>query len=80
MAEGETHGFSQLIRLRELGDGLFEAEGIIYSAGSGSTVDPHGTPAGWKKAGETVEPAGAFTALIKTESRRYILLEYSVKK
>jgi hypothetical protein len=49
--------------------------------GSVGTPDPHGTPEGWKKAGEEVEPLEKFSALInkaRTEKGRYILLEYQV--
>jgi hypothetical protein len=83
-ASGEAYTFSQIVRLRAAGDDLFQAEGDIYVAGSGSTLDPHGTPAAWKKAGEEVQQLGEFTALIKKVKsdgkERYILLEYQVEK
>jgi hypothetical protein len=60
------------------GDGLFQAEGVIYSTGSGGTPDPHGTPEEWKIKGEDVSRAGTFSALIREESERYILLEYTI--
>jgi hypothetical protein len=80
-ASGEAYKFSQITKLTAAGNDLFQAEGVIYAAGSGSTLDPHGTPAAWKKAGEEVEQIGKFTALIKkvkSGKERYILLEYQV--
>lgn len=81
LADGEAYTFSQITRLLGVGQGLLQAEGVIYLAGSGSTPDPHGAPAAWKKAGEEVEQIGKFSALIKKEKtgkEHYILLEYNV--
>ena len=81
LADGEAYIFSQISRLLAVGQGLFQAEGVIYMTGSGGTPDPHGTQAAWKKAGEEVEQIGKFSALIKKEKtgkERYILLEYNV--
>lgn len=78
-ASGEAYVFSQISGLAEVGKNLFRATGVIYSVDSGSTLDPHATPATWKKAGEDVEQTGKFSALVKKEpSGRYILLEYQV--
>jgi len=79
LADGEAYTFSQIARLVSRGDGLFQAEGVIYSTDSGGTPNPHGTPAEWKKKGEDVSVAGTFSALIRAESERYILLEYTVR-
>jgi hypothetical protein len=62
-----------------MGDHLYQAEGVVYSTGSGGTPDPHGTPAEWKKKGEDVSSFATFSTTIKAESDRYILLEYTVK-
>jgi hypothetical protein len=81
LADGEAYTFSQISRLLGAGQGLFQAEGVIYLTGSGGTPDPHGNPAAWKKAGEEVEQIGKFSALIKKEKtgkERYLLLEYNV--
>lgn len=78
MADGEAYTFSQIDRLVSLGNDRFQAEGVIYSTGSGGTPNPHATPAEWKKKGEDVSRAGTFSAVIKAESERYILLEYTV--
>ncbi len=79
-ASGEAYVFSQISTLTAApGKNLFKAEGVIYSADSGSTLDPHATPATWKKAGEEVQQIGKFSALIeKKPSGGYILLEYQV--
>ena len=80
-ASGEAYKFSQITKLTAAGNDQFQAEGVIYLAGSGSTLDPHGTPAAWKKAGEEVEQVGKFSALIKqvyAGQKRYVLLEYGV--
>lgn len=79
LADGEAVVFSQIGRLVNLGNDLYQAEGVIYSTGSGSTLDQHGTPAEWKKKGEEVDRVGTFTAVIKADSERYILVEYTVK-
>jgi hypothetical protein len=79
LADGEAYTFSQISRLVNRGDGLFQAEGVIYSTGSGGTPNPHGTPAEWEKKGEDVSRVGTFSALIRAESERYILLEYTVR-
>lgn len=78
LADGEAYTFSQISRLVNMGDHLYQAEGVIYSTGSGGTPDPHGTPAEWKKKGEDVSGVATFSAIIKAESERYILLEYAV--
>lgn len=83
LADGEAYVFSQVDRLTDIGNGQYRAEGSIYSTGSGETLDPHGTPDQWKKAGAEVERLFRFTALIqkaKTGQGRYILLEYQVMK
>lgn len=80
-ASGEAYKFSQITKLTAAGNDLFQAEGVIYVARSGSTLDMHATPATWKKAGEDVEQLGTFSALIKkvrTGKTPYILLEYQV--
>jgi len=81
-ASGEAQWFSQIARLTQAGKGFFQAEGVIYVAGSGSTVDKHATPASYKKSGEDqVDRVGTFSALIKkvgTGKTPYILLEYQV--
>ena len=80
LASGEAYTFSQITRLRGVGQDLFQAEGVIYMTSSGGTPDPHGTPAAWKKAGEEVEQIGKYSALIKQATagkKRYILLEYN---
>ncbi len=80
-ASGEAQWFSQISKLTQVDKELFRAEGVIYVASSGSTLDKHATPAAWKKAGEEVEQLGTFSALIKKVKAgqdRYILLEYQV--
>jgi hypothetical protein len=79
LASGEAYTFSQISRLVNMGDNLFQAEGVIYSTSSGGTPNPHGTPEEWKKKGEDVARIGAFSAIIKAESERYILLEYILR-
>lgn len=78
MASGEAYTFSQINSLGELGGNTFLAKGVIFTTGSGGTPNPHGTPQEWKKKGEEVEQAGSFTAKIKADGERYILIEYSV--
>ena len=81
LADGEAYVFSQIKSLQPVGDDRFRAAGEIYSTGSGGTPDPHGTPEQWAKAGETVDSAGMFTALIqkvKTGKEHWIILEYHV--
>jgi hypothetical protein len=80
-ASGEAYIFSQVVKLADVGQNRYQAEGVIYLTASGGTPDPHGTPAAWKKAGAEVEQIGKFSALIKKETAgtpRYILLEYQV--
>jgi hypothetical protein len=83
-ADGESYIFSQIIGFEATDKGLFKVNGTIYMTGSGGTPDPHGNPASWKQAGEEVEVAGTFSAVVRAEGDRYILLEYatadSVKK
>lgn len=79
LADGEAYTFSQIGALVNMGNGLYRAEGVIYSTGSGGTPDPHGTPEQWKKKGEEVDQTGTFSAVIKSEADRYILLEYTVQ-
>ena len=76
-ASGETFTFSQIDTMEGAGNATFKATGTIYSADSGATPDVHGSPATWKKAGETVTTAGKFQALIKKLADRYVLLEYA---
>lgn len=76
LADGDLFYFSQLDTLEDLGSDTFKAEGTIYSTGSGGTPDVHATPADWEKAGEEVAVAGKFSALIKSEGERHILVEY----
>jgi len=77
LADGEAYTFSQITSMSSLGGDVYQADGVIYSTGSGFTLDPHAPPAQWKKAGEQVDVLGAFRAKIKAESERYILLEYA---
>ncbi len=81
-ASGEAWWFSQISRLTQAGNDLFQAEGVIYVASSGSTIDMHANPASWKKSGEDeVGRVGTFSALIKKVrpgKTPYILLEYQV--
>ncbi|MDR3569122.1 MAG: hypothetical protein P4L43_13925 [Syntrophobacteraceae bacterium] len=77
-SSGEAYVFSRISRLKKLGDHLYRAEGVIYVAGSGSTLDPHGTPAQWKKAGEEPDRAGTFDARIEEQSGKFILTQYIV--
>ncbi len=76
VADGDICFFSQLNTLEDLGSDTFKANGTIYSTGSGGTPDVHATPADWEKAGEEVSVAGKFSALIKAEGERHILVEY----
>jgi hypothetical protein len=81
MADGEAYTFSQIRRLTKISDDTYEASGTIFTADSGFTGDPHGTPARWKKSGEDVDCAADFVALIKKSSSdkdRFILLKYDV--
>lgn len=78
LADGEMFTFSQLDTLEDLGNDSFKAEGTIYTTGSGGTPDVHGNPEAWKKAGEEVDASGKFSALIKAEGERYILVEYTL--
>lgn len=77
-ADGEAFYFSQLDALEDLGNKTFKATGTIYSTGSGGTPDVHGTPADWEKAEEDVAVTNKFSALIKSEGERYLLVEYSL--
>lgn len=77
-ADGEVFYFSQLDSLEDLGKKTFKATGTVYSTGSGGTPDVHGTPAEWEKAEEDVGVASKFSALIKSEGERYLLVEYSL--
>jgi len=79
-SSGEAFVFSQIDSLDDAGHSTFKATGTIYTTGSGGTPDVHATPAAWKKAGEDVAVAGKFTALVRKESDRYVLLEYTVAK
>ncbi len=76
LADGEAFFFSQLDTLEDIGSDTFKASGTIYSTGSGGTPDVHATPADWEKAGEEVSVAGKFSALIKAQDERHILVEY----
>ncbi len=78
IADGEAFVFSQLDKIEDIGNNFFKAEGTIYTTGSGGTPDVHATPEAWKKAGEEVEAISRFSAKIKSEGERYILVEYSV--
>jgi len=78
LADGEAFTFSQLDSLEDLGDKLFKAEGTIYMTSSGGTPDVHANPEAWKKADEEVEAISKFSAKIKSEGDRYILVEYTV--
>lgn len=80
MADGEAYIFSQIVKLIDLGDYVYRAEGIIYFTSSGDTVNPQATPAQWKKAGAEVDVLGSFTAKIEAVDERYVLLEYKVAK
>jgi hypothetical protein len=79
LADGEAYTFSQITQLINIGEDMYQAEGAIYTTGSGGTPDPHGTPAEWKKKGEDVTRSGSFSAIVRAESERYILLEYIVR-
>lgn len=76
VADGDMFVFSQLDTLEDVGSDTFKASGTIYSTGSGGTPDVHATPADWEKAGEEVSVYGKFSALIKAEGERHILIEY----
>ncbi len=76
VADGDLFFFSQLDTLEDVGSDTFKASGTIYSTGSGGTPDVHATPSEWKKAGEEVSVAGKFSALIKAQGERHILVEY----
>lgn len=78
IADGEAFVFSQLDKIEDIGNNFFKAEGTVYMTGSGGTPDVHATPESWKKAGEEVEATARFSARIKSEGERYILVEYSV--
>lgn len=78
LADGEAFVFSQLDALEDLGNKLFKAEGTIYMTSSGGTPDVHANPEAWKKAGEEVEAISKFSAQIKSDGDRYILVEYNV--
>lgn len=83
LADGEAYTFSQITKMVDAGNGLFQAQGVIYSSGPGNTPNPNGTAESWKKAGQEVTTVGAFSALIKkgpSDWQRYILLEYKVKQ
>ncbi len=81
MASGEAYVFSQVDKLEQIDDGRLFATGSIYVTGSGETVDPHATPAVWKKGGVEVDVSGTFVGLIQKISKdgkdRYILLSYN---
>ncbi|MBU1105729.1 MAG: hypothetical protein KKB51_03590 [Candidatus Riflebacteria bacterium] len=77
-ADGEVFYFSQLDSLEDIGNKAFKATGTIYSNGPDGIPDVHGTPADWKETEEDVSVASKFSALIKSEGERYILVEYSL--
>lgn len=79
LADGEAYVFSQIRHMVDLGNVMYRADGVIFSASSGSTLDPHGTPAEWKKKGEEVDTVGRFTAIVKPLGERWVLVEYTVK-
>jgi len=74
-ASGEAYTFSQIAKLTPSGD-LFIAEGLIYTASSGFDGDTHADPSVWKKAGEEVNCYWTFTATIRRQGDRYILVDY----
>jgi len=78
-ADGEAYVFSQIDRLSKTPTGELFAEGSLYSTGSGNVVDPHGTPADWKKSSEAVDETDVFFATIAKIDGRYVLLEYDVR-
>jgi hypothetical protein len=78
LASGEAYTFSQIDSLAELGNDTFLAEGTIYTTGSGDTIDPHGTPAEWKRKQEAPDKSGSFVATIKADGERYVLVDYTV--
>ena len=57
----------------------YAASGNIYSASSGSDIDPQGSPEDWLKAGEEVLVTGKFEATYKKTGNGFILLSYDVK-
>lgn len=77
-ADGEAYFFSQVTDFRDIGGGLAEVKGDIFSAASGATLDPHAAPADWADAGEQVDHIGNFAATIKSMGKRYVLVEYQV--
>ncbi len=81
LAGGEAWRFSQVDKLEQVGDNLFFATGTIFITGSGSTLDPHATPAEWEKEDEWADKVGTFTALIRKTRQdgenRYALLAYT---
>lgn len=78
LGDGEAFVFSQLDKIEDIGNNFFKAEGTVYMTGSGGVPDVHATPESWKKDGEEVEVTARFSAKIKSEGERYILVEYSV--
>lgn len=78
LASGEAYVFSQVTSLSPAGDNVFLAEGVIYSAGSGDVVDPHGNADVWRKNKASVEKVGHFKAKVRSADGRYQLMEYSV--
>ncbi len=78
ISDGDAFFFSQIDRLFKLEKGFFRAEGSIFTTGSGGVPDVHANPEVWKKNKEEVELVSRFSATIKSEEDRYILIDYSV--
>jgi hypothetical protein len=81
LASGEAYVFSQVDTLTQRSPDTYQARGTIYYAGSGSTIDPHATPAVWKKQGEKVKIYGTFTGQIRkvaSPKEHYILEQYEM--
>lgn len=79
-ASGEAYTFSQVMRLID-NNGTFTAYVNVYVASSGSNINPHGTPAEWKRAGQDPQLSTRMKAAITTVGEggrsRYVLLSYS---
>uniref|UniRef100_A0A7C4AFX3 Uncharacterized protein n=1 Tax=Fundidesulfovibrio putealis TaxID=270496 RepID=A0A7C4AFX3_9BACT len=80
-ASGEIYVFAQVDKLSPLGPDTFVAEGTVYYASSGETLDPHASPSAWKKARKTVQPSGFFKGVVRKVQEpgpRFVLVQYDM--
>lgn len=84
MADGDPIAFSQIRALTPYGDAQYLAEGVVYLPGGPDSLDTHGTPASWKRAGVEVSEVASFTAIVEKVrtggKARWVLREYTLSQ